>query len=78
LNSCNLLIVRLAVFKPVGFDVQVDPSYSSVLLTPVGGGRPPKANAAVCVPAPAKASLAVFKFPSEFVQVVPSYSSVAL
>jgi hypothetical protein len=44
----------LAVFKPVGFEVQVDPSYSSV--APILGGPPPKARAAVCVPAPAKKS----------------------
>jgi hypothetical protein len=37
---------------------------------------PPKAKAAVCIPAPAKASLAVFKLGFE-VQVEPSYSSVA-
>jgi hypothetical protein len=35
------------------------PSYSSV--APVIGGVPPKANAAVCVPQPAKEVLAVFK-----------------
>jgi hypothetical protein len=35
----------LAVFKPVGFEVQVDPSYSSVAA--VTGGVPPKANPAV-------------------------------
>jgi hypothetical protein len=46
-----LLIKRcLAVFKPVGFDVQDVPLYSSV--APVVGS-PPKANAAVCIPAPA-------------------------
>jgi hypothetical protein len=38
---------------------------------------PPKAKAAVCVPAPAKATLAVFKLPGDVAQFVPSYSSVA-
>jgi hypothetical protein len=38
---------------------------------------PPKAKAAVCVPAPAKYSLAVFKLPLLDVQLLPSYSSVA-
>jgi hypothetical protein len=54
----------------------VIPSYTSV--APVdAGGLPPKANAAVCVPAPAKKFLAVFKLPGDVVQEVPSYSSVA-
>jgi hypothetical protein len=43
-------LCRLAVFKPVGFVVQDVPSYSSVAA--VGDGvAPPKAKAAVCVPA---------------------------
>jgi hypothetical protein len=38
----------LAVFKPVGLDVQVEPSYSSVApVTAPEPGSPPKANAAV-------------------------------
>jgi hypothetical protein len=41
------------------------------------GALPPKAKAAVCVPAPAKPALAVFKPVGLFVQEVPSYSSVA-
>jgi hypothetical protein len=69
-------IAYLAVFNPVGFDVQVEPSYNSV--APVVGGSPPKANANVCVPQPLKLRLAVFKLPVGFeVQVEPSYSSVA-
>jgi hypothetical protein len=41
-----LLKSVLAVFKPVGFEVQLVPSYSSV--APVTGGiLPPKAKAAV-------------------------------
>jgi hypothetical protein len=64
----------LAVFNPVGFDVQDVPSYSSV--APVLGGlSPPNAKAAVCIPAPPKTFLAVFKVPPA-VQDVPSYSSV--
>jgi hypothetical protein len=51
------------------------PSYSSVAAVK-GGTVPPKAKAAVCVPVPAKASLAVFKG-LELVQLLPSYSSVA-
>jgi hypothetical protein len=48
--------ILLTVFKPVGFEVQVDPSYSSVAPVPGGVGvlRPPKAKSAVCVPAAAK------------------------
>jgi hypothetical protein len=44
--------MSLAVFNPVGFEVQVEPSYSSVapVIDPV---LPPKAKAAVCIPAPA-------------------------
>jgi hypothetical protein len=42
-----------------------------------GGISPPKAKAAVCVPAPAKYLLAVFKLTGDVVQVDPSYSSVA-
>ena len=65
------------MFKPVGLDVQLLPSYSSV--APVSPGRePPKAKAAVCVPQPAKASLAVFILPGDVAQFVPSYSSVAV
>jgi hypothetical protein len=52
----------------------VVPSYSSV--APVTGGLPPKAKAAVCIPAPAKYPLAVFKVIYD-VQVDPLYSSVA-
>jgi hypothetical protein len=68
------------VFKLPGDVAQLFPSYSSVAPTfpaddPVV--EPPKANAAVCVPAcPAKASLAVFKLLLA-VQEVPSYSSVS-
>jgi hypothetical protein len=36
----------LAVFNPVGFDVQVDPLYSSVAAV-LGGTSPPNAKAAV-------------------------------
>jgi hypothetical protein len=32
----NLLKIYLAVFKPVGLDVQVDPSYSSVAVVMAG------------------------------------------
>jgi hypothetical protein len=71
-----LLILFLAVFKPVGFDVQVEPSYNSVAAV-VGGVEPPKAKADVCVPAPAKFCLAVFKLPGEVAQIEPLYSSVA-
>jgi hypothetical protein len=39
----------LTVFKPVGFEAQVEPSYSSVAPT-VTVVLPPKATAAVCVP----------------------------
>jgi hypothetical protein len=47
----------LAVFKPVGLEfAQVVPSYSSVAPVLVGPGViPAKANAAVCVPASARA-----------------------
>jgi hypothetical protein len=44
--------------------VQLVPLYNSV--APVFGGvDPPKAKAAVCVPAPAKPLLAVAKFPPD-------------
>jgi hypothetical protein len=42
----HLLKLVLTVFKPVGFDVQLEPSYPSVEAVLVGT-RPPKANAAV-------------------------------
>jgi hypothetical protein len=67
------------VFKPVGFDAQDVPSYSSVAATTglgVGVVSPPKAKPAVCVPQPPKYLLAVFKL-LEFTQEFPSYSSVA-
>ena len=54
-------------------DVQLVPLYNSV--APVGGCAPPKASAAVCVPAPAKKYLAVPIAPPD-VQEEPSYSSV--
>jgi hypothetical protein len=47
------------VFKPVGFDVQFVPSYSSVAPV-IGPISPPKAKPAVCVPTPAISYLAVF------------------
>jgi hypothetical protein len=61
----------------VGFDVQVEPSYSSVAAV-IDAPAPPKAKAAVCVPAAAKDRLAVFKPVGLDVQVDPSYSSVAV
>jgi hypothetical protein len=63
----NLLFVVL-LFKLLGFVVQLVPSYNSV--APVFGGAPPKAKAAVCVPAPPIISpLAVFKLPGLVAQV---------
>jgi hypothetical protein len=43
----------------------------------VPSGLPPKAKAAVCVPAPTSDYLAVFKPVGLEVQLVPSYNSVA-
>jgi hypothetical protein len=63
------------VFKLPGEVVQLVPSYSSV--APVLGVLPPKAKAAVCVPAAPKSCLAVFKESRRVVQLVPLYSSVA-
>jgi hypothetical protein len=73
-----LLLLKHTLLLPklAGDVVQVVPSYSSV--APVTGGPPPKAKAAVCIPAPAKACLAVFKPVGFEVQVEPSYSSVAV
>jgi hypothetical protein len=62
------------VFKLPGEVAQLVPSYSSV--APVLGVLPPKAKAAVCVPAAPKSCLAVFK-ELTVVQLVPLYSSVA-
>jgi hypothetical protein len=61
------------VFKLPGLVVQSVPLYSSV--APVSGGVPPNANAAVCVPQPAKKYLAVLTG-FTLVQEFPSYSSV--
>ena len=63
------------MFKLPGLVAQLVPSYSSVAAV-VGGVIPPKANAAVCIPAAPEYCLAVFK-ELLFVQEVPLYSSVA-
>jgi hypothetical protein len=75
LNTCfaNTLLLYLKLEV-----VQVAPLYSSVAPVTPGGYVPPKAKAAVCVPAPAKPFLAVFKLPGLVAQLVPSYSSVAV
>ena len=51
-------------------------AFHSSVAVPVGGGSPPKANAAVCVPVPECCDLAMFKS-VVVVQIVPSQSSVA-
>jgi hypothetical protein len=69
------------VFKLPGDVVQVDPSYSSVapvIVVPPPPESPPKAKAAVCIPAPVSTCLAVFKPVGFDAQEVPSYSSVAV
>ena len=61
----------LESFKLPGEVVQEDPLYSSVAFRNPGGALPPKARAAVLVPAPAKYLLPVLKAPP-FVQEDPS------
>jgi hypothetical protein len=46
------------VFKPGGLAVQDEPSYSSVDPVTAVAVKPPKAKAAVCVPAAPKSCLA--------------------
>jgi hypothetical protein len=47
LNQCLAVFIEFT-------EVQADPSYSSVAPEEPGSKSPPKATAAVCVPAPAK------------------------
>ena len=63
------------MFKAPGLVDQLVPLYSSVTPVVPLGLIPPNANPAVCVPAPAKESVAADKlFCSD--QLLPSYSSV--
>jgi hypothetical protein len=52
----------LAVLKLAGDVVQVDPLYSSVAPVTWNSSKPPKAKAAVCIPAPAKRVLLYLNF----------------
>jgi hypothetical protein len=76
LSSCSSQSF-LAVLNLLGFEVQVEPSYSSVAAVVPGANYHQKLKLLFVFLQPAKLFLAVFKLPGLDVQVDPSYSSVA-